>query len=62
MNTFFAVAFGGVLLFVIGRTLFTVYKIGQTKMGVNDRRVASVIVVAIVVASVALVIVLHSAG
>jgi hypothetical protein len=61
MNTFFAVAFGTVLLFMIGRSLFAVHKVVQTEMSANDRRVALTIVASILVAFVAIVVVLQSA-
>jgi hypothetical protein len=61
MNTFLAVAFAGVLLFLVGRSLLTLFKIGQREMSANDRRMALVVVVAVLVVFVASVLFLQSA-
>ena len=61
MNTFFAVAVGGVMLVLVGRSLFKVYKIAQAEVGANDRCVALAILIATGVAFLALVLMLQSA-
>jgi hypothetical protein len=60
MNTLLAVAVGGILLFVIGRSLFRVWN--STEMNPNDRRAAAGIVVAILLAFVATVLIVHPRG
>jgi hypothetical protein len=59
MNTFFAVAIGGVMLLLIARSLFKVYNAAE--MGAKDRRVALAIAVAIFLAFVAMVLILQYA-
>jgi hypothetical protein len=59
MNMFLALALGGVLLFLVGRSLLTVLTIGQREMTANDRRLALVIVVAVLVAFVVAVLFLQ---
>jgi len=61
MNTLLAVASGGVMLLLVGRSLLTLYRVGQTEMSVGDRRVARAVVAALLVAFVALVLLLQFA-
>jgi hypothetical protein len=59
MNTFVAVAIGGVMLLLIGRSLSKVYN--APEMGAKDRRVALAIALAIFLAFVAIVLILEYA-
>ena len=59
MNMFFAFAFGGVLLILVGRSTIKAWTLGFREMIVSDKRVAIAIVGAALVAFVATVLVLH---
>ena len=59
MNTFFALAVGGLLLFIVCRSTFGAWKLGSAEMSANDRRVALDIVVAVVAAVVETVLILQ---
>ncbi|QIL01386.1 hypothetical protein G7078_00305 [Sphingomonas sinipercae] len=55
MNTFLAFAVGGVMLFLIGRSLATVFQFGRTEITPHDRRVA-VSIVAVTLTALALIV------
>jgi len=60
MNTFFAVAVGGVMLFVIGRSLFRLTKDAHG-LDARNRRLALLTFMLIMVAFLATVVIVHSA-
>ena len=59
MNWLLAVAIGGVMLFLIGRSILTVYIPAWAELSSHDRRVALAIVAIIFAAFIAVVVVLQ---
>jgi hypothetical protein len=59
MNTFFAFAVGGVLLFIVGRSTFKIWSLGSAEMTASDRRVAVWAIAAVLVAFVATVVIMQ---
>jgi hypothetical protein len=49
MNTTLAFVVGGVLLFIVGRSTYKVWKMGSAELSAADRRLAPVIVAAVLV-------------
>lgn len=58
MNTFFAIAVGGVMLVLVGRSLFKLIKDTQG-LDARNRRLAVLTVIAIMLGFVARVIIVH---
>lgn len=59
MDTILAFAVGGVLLFIVGRSTYKVWKIGSAEMSAADRRLAPVTVVAVLVLFIVGVLAFH---